>query len=140
MVERSSKKQQELLQYLDDFIREHGYGPSYREMMRGLGYKSVSTVAAHVDGLIARGYIRKKDNSARSIEIITLRSDNSQPPLPGEEQHKAWLAEKLNDALRQDISQSDKDALRTAAQIIGVQLKYIKKDSYAEKATKNSDA
>ena len=70
---RATKKQQELLQYIDGFIKEHGYGPSYREVMRALGYKSVSTVAIHVDQLIAKGYVEKKDNSARSLSIITLR-------------------------------------------------------------------
>lgn len=70
---RATKKQQELLQYIDDFIKEHGYGPSYREVMRALGYKSVSTVAIHVDQLIAKGYLDKKDNSARSLQVVTLR-------------------------------------------------------------------
>ena len=70
---RATKKQQELLQYIDDFIKEQGYGPSYREVMRALGYKSVSTVAIHVDQLIAKGYLEKIDNSARSLSVVTLR-------------------------------------------------------------------
>jgi len=67
---RPSKKQRELLNYLVKFITENGYGPSYREVMRALDYKSVSTVAVHVDGLIARGLLRKTDHSARSLEIV----------------------------------------------------------------------
>lgn len=57
---RPSKKQKELLEYIEAFITQHGYGPSYREIMRALNYKSVSTVAVHVDGLIARGWLHKK--------------------------------------------------------------------------------
>ena len=71
MTERSTKKQKELLQFVDGFIKEHGYGPSYREVMNGLGYKSVSTVAIHIDGLIEKGYLRKRDNSARSLEVVS---------------------------------------------------------------------
>ena len=71
--ERASKKQQELLSFVDGFIKGNGYGPSYREIMRSLGYKSVSTVAIHIDGLIAKGYLRRRDKSARSLEVITLR-------------------------------------------------------------------
>lgn len=71
MGERSSKKQRELLNWVDGFIKEHGYGPSYREIMNGLGYKSVSTVAIHIDGLISKGYLRKRDNSARSLEVVS---------------------------------------------------------------------
>lgn len=71
MTERSTKRQKELLDFVDGFIKEHGYGPSYREIMNGLGYKSVSTVAVHVDGLIAKGYLNKRDNSARSLELVS---------------------------------------------------------------------
>lgn len=70
---RASKKQQELLQFIDGFIKGHGYGPSYREVMRALGYKSVSTVAIHIDQLIVKGYLEKKDHSARSLYVKTLR-------------------------------------------------------------------
>lgn len=71
MRERSTKRQRELLNWVDTFIKEHGYGPSYREIMRGLNYKSVSTVAIHIDGLISKGYLNKRDNSARSLEVVS---------------------------------------------------------------------
>jgi repressor LexA len=69
-TERATKKQQELLSFVTGFITEHGYGPSYREIMSALSYKSVSTVAVHVEGLIAKGYLRRGENAARSLEII----------------------------------------------------------------------
>ena len=67
---RPSKKQRELLSYIDVFIKEHGYGPSYREIMHALDLKSVSTVAIHVNNLIKKGHLRKGDNSARSLEVV----------------------------------------------------------------------
>jgi len=72
MSDRSTKRQKELLDYVDGFIKENGYGPSYREIMNAIGYKSVSTVAIHIDGLISKGFLRKRDNSARSLEVIGL--------------------------------------------------------------------
>lgn len=81
---RPSKKQQELFEFIDSFIKHHGYGPSYREIMRALDYKSVSTVAVHVDGLITRGLLQKKDNSARSLEVV-------KPGAPKENDHIVWL-------------------------------------------------
>ena len=86
---RATKKQQELLSFIDGFIKGNGYGPSYREVMRALGYKSVSTVATHVDALIAKGYLRKGDDySARSIEVV----DNGRD-VPDEQQRVyKWLA------------------------------------------------
>lgn len=71
VTERSTKSQRELLQFVDQFIQEHGYGPSYREIMKSLGYKSVSTVAIHINGLITKGYLTKRDNSARSLEVVS---------------------------------------------------------------------
>lgn len=77
MRERTSKKQQELLQFITEFLKEHNYAPSYREVMVALGYKSVSTVAVHVDGLIAKGYLTKSDKSARSIRIAGESANDS---------------------------------------------------------------
>ncbi|HRK93740.1 MAG TPA: hypothetical protein PK096_00015 [Candidatus Saccharibacteria bacterium] len=80
--DRASKKQQELLQFVDNFIKANGYGPSYREIMRGLGYKSVSTVAIHIDNLITKGYLFRRDKSARSLEVVRQSAaPNSSPDL-----------------------------------------------------------
>lgn len=70
LLNRPSKKQRELLSFIDGFIKGHGYGPSYREVMRALNYKSVSTVATHITGLINKGFLIKKDNSARSLAVV----------------------------------------------------------------------
>jgi repressor LexA len=88
---RPTKKQQELLLFIDGFIRRVGYGPSYREIMRALGYKSVSTVATHVDNLIARGWLRKRDNSARSLEVLYNPRDHKPAP-SSQPDHEKWLA------------------------------------------------
>ena len=67
---RPTKKQFETLEFISGFIAEHGYSPSYREIMRGCDYTSVATVALHVKNLIARGHLLKRDNSARSLEVV----------------------------------------------------------------------
>ncbi len=74
---RPTKKQRLLLEFIQEFIAEHGYSPSYREIMAGCGYHSVATVALHVGNLIKRGHLRKRDRSARSLE---LASDDSDKP------------------------------------------------------------
>lgn len=65
-----TKKQRELLTFIDNFTKGNGYSPSFREIMRALDYKSVSTVATHINGLIARGYLVKREHSARSLEVV----------------------------------------------------------------------
>jgi SOS-response transcriptional repressor LexA len=93
--ERASKRQQELLQFVSEFITTNGYGPSYREIMSGLGYKSVSTVAIHVDGLIAKGYLARRDKSARSLEIVKLEASSDSHAKPGDLDLERALLAKL---------------------------------------------
>ena len=80
MEKRPTKKQKELLSFIDGFIKGNGYGPSYREIMRALDYRSVSTVATHVNGLINRGWLIKKDNSARTLEVVRSQEAGGAKP------------------------------------------------------------
>lgn len=92
---RPTKKQRELLTFIEQFIGEHGYSPSYREIMNGLTYNSVATVALHVNGLIKRGHLRKRDHSARSLEVTNpteTQKITSNAIKPHEEK---WLVEKI---------------------------------------------
>lgn len=92
-TERPSKKQKEVLDYIDTFITDNGFGPSYRDIMRALGFKSVSTVATHVDGLIAKGYLLKRDNSARSLQVVARTPEIASKPT--ELSHLEWLREEI---------------------------------------------
>jgi SOS-response transcriptional repressor LexA len=92
---RPSKKQRELLSFIDGFIAGHGYGPSYREIMRSLNYKSVSTVATHIDGLIAKGHLIKKDHSARSLEVVSPKATAVVQVIATKSQEK-WLIDRVN--------------------------------------------
>lgn len=92
---RPTKKQRELLTFIEEFIKSHGYSPSYREIRSGLNYNSVATVALHVNNLIKRGHIKKRDHSARSIELVNSQSPQdfkSNLVKPDEEK---WLIEKV---------------------------------------------
>lgn len=92
---RPTKKQRELLTFIAAFIAEHGYSPSYREIMTGQNYTSVATVALHVNSLIARGHLRKRDRSARSLEVVSVEEElplKSNEIKPAEEK---WLIKKV---------------------------------------------
>lgn len=98
---RPTKKQKELLSFIEQFIAEHGYSPSYREIMNGLNYTSVATVSLHVGNLIKRGHLRKRDHSARSLEVVAATEPTkitSNQIAPGEEK---WLVEKVEHAFAQ---------------------------------------
>lgn len=92
MPERPSKKQHELLEYIEKFVNEHGYGPSYREIMVGCSYSSVATVALHVNNLIKKGRLRKKDRSARSLEVVDLpKSEKTSSITASNDDKQKWL-------------------------------------------------
>jgi len=111
---RPSKKQRELLSFIDGFIKGHGYGPSYREVMRALDYKSVSTVATHIDGLIQKGHLIKKDNSARSLEVVSSEEIHKTQTKVSTKEEK-WLidkiAEQFEEAEKNGCSEKEKDNL-----------------------------
>lgn len=99
---RPTKKQRELLTFIEQFIAAHGYSPSYREIMNGLQYTSVATVALHVNNLIRRGHLRKRDRSARSLEVVQLHGNAAEPGTPPKVATNAvrpteekWLVEKV---------------------------------------------
>lgn len=91
---RPTKKQREMLSFIENFISGHGYGPSYREIQRGLGYKSVSTVASHVDNLIVRGHLVKRDKSARSLEVLK-GADNVPKATKVKKTEEKWLVDQI---------------------------------------------
>ena len=128
---RPTKKQRELLTFIAEFIAEHGYSPSYREIMNGLNYTSVATVALHVGNLIKRGHIKKRDRSARSLEVVTtdiVESSKIKTNLikPSEEK---WLLEKVdylftsaeNEAVITPETADNLAALIRALQLLGIE-------------------
>lgn len=104
-MNRSTKKQRELLNFIDSFIQGNGYGPSYREIMRALGYKSVSTVAVHVDGLMKKGYLRKRDHFARSLEVVTTRLNVTPERKTATPAQEKWLLNAIS-AKFEDLEQT----------------------------------
>ncbi|HVC36244.1 MAG TPA: hypothetical protein VNE40_02255 [Candidatus Dormibacteraeota bacterium] len=95
---RPTKKQKELLTYIEDFITAHGYSPSYREIMSGLNYNSVATVALHVKSLISRGHLRKRDHSARSLEVVSSSEQTKITSNQIQPREEKWLVEKVEHA------------------------------------------
>jgi hypothetical protein len=121
MEQRPTKKQRELLSFIDGFIKGYGYGPSYREIMRALDYKSVSTVATHVDGLITRGWLVKKDNSARTLEVLHPGTTTSHEVGVVANTAEQTILKKI-DELRgadNDANAKDIEALTHALRILG---------------------
>ncbi|MCC8121947.1 MAG: transcriptional repressor LexA [Oscillospiraceae bacterium] len=68
-MEKLSKRQQLIYDYIIDFSAAHGFPPSVREIGAQVGLKSPSTVHFHLKALVEMGLINKVDGKTRTITI-----------------------------------------------------------------------
>lgn len=69
-MKKSEQKINEILSYLEDFIFEHGYSPSYREISKAVNLKSTNSVKEYLDILEQQNQIKRQPTKNRTIEII----------------------------------------------------------------------
>jgi repressor LexA len=65
-----TKRQREILDFIEGFVRFRGYSPSFEEIAENFEYRSLATVHEHLSNLQSKGYIRKNYNESRSIELV----------------------------------------------------------------------
>lgn len=69
-MESLTNAQEELYNWLADYIREHQHSPSIRQMMRAMGLKSPAPIQSRLDHLRKKGYIDWNEGKARTIRIL----------------------------------------------------------------------
>ena len=62
-------RQREVLEIIEQHMRERGYPPSVREIGDAVGLTSPSTVHAHLAALQRRGYLRRDPTKPRALEV-----------------------------------------------------------------------
>jgi repressor LexA len=67
-----TRKQHELLSYINDRLGETGVSPSFEEMKEALDLKSKSGVHRLISALEERGFIRRLPNRARALEVLRM--------------------------------------------------------------------
>lgn len=67
-----TKKQRDLLLFIDDYIRKTGLSPSFEEMKLGLNLKSKSGIHRLINALEERGFLERLPNKARALEVKKL--------------------------------------------------------------------
>ncbi len=70
---RTSKKREEILQFLTQFVGENGYAPSVREICTAVGLQSTATVHYHLSALRDAGLIEMDDMKKRAISLPESR-------------------------------------------------------------------
>lgn len=77
-----TKRQKQILDYIEGFIEDQGYAPSFEEIAEAFGYASLATVHEHLSNLERKGYIRKSYNESRSVEVVREESTAYSVDLP----------------------------------------------------------
>ncbi|MGA2571635.1 MAG: transcriptional repressor LexA [Terracidiphilus sp.] len=65
-----TRRQKEILDFLETFVSRNGYSPSFEEIARGMGLKSLATVHKHITNLEKKGMLDRVHNRSRSIDVL----------------------------------------------------------------------
>jgi repressor LexA len=72
-----TRKQYELLIFINRRLSETGVSPSFEEMKEALGLKSKSGIHRLISGLAERGFIKRLAHRARALEVVRLPEDTA---------------------------------------------------------------
>lgn len=74
MEEQLSNRQRTILAFIEEFLEENGYPPTYEEIRASLGFSTKSLVNHHLEVLEATGYLSRVPNTPRSIRLMQPRT------------------------------------------------------------------
>lgn len=77
-----TKRQKELLDYLEGYIRRYGFAPTLDETGKHFGLTSLATVHKHLTNLEDKGFIRRRSGMSRALEVVPQRQRAEAIELP----------------------------------------------------------
>jgi repressor LexA len=77
-----TRRQHEILDFIQGHIEAKGYAPSFEEIARQFGFQSLATVHEHLTNLERKGYIRRAHNESRGIEVVPPKGQTGATELP----------------------------------------------------------
>ncbi len=77
-----TRKQHELLSFIDSHLKETGVSPSFEEMKEALSLRSKSGIHRLISALEERGFLRRHHHRARALEVVKLPENMAHQALP----------------------------------------------------------
>lgn len=77
-----TKRQKELLDFLDGYIQQHGFAPTLDETGKHFGLTSLATVHKHLTNLERKGLIRRRSGLSRALEVVPRSKSVESVELP----------------------------------------------------------
>jgi repressor LexA len=65
-----TKRQRQVYDFIENFVRTNEYSPSFDEIREGLGLNSLATVHKHISNLEKKGLLKRAYNRSRSIDLL----------------------------------------------------------------------
>ena len=97
-----TKKQKNLLLYINKKIRSTGVSPSYEEMKNSLNLKSKPGIHRLISALEERGFVRRLAHKARALEVLKLPETASANDI-----YNSFSPSVIKGGLDNDVSKSD---------------------------------
>jgi repressor LexA len=116
-----TRKQHELLVFIDQHLRRTGCSPSFEEMKDGLDLKSKSGIHRLIGALEERGFLRRHKHRARALEVIRLPADSVPAAASGERVQERLDQKFAPNVIRGDFSSRFQGA-RAAAEAAAISL------------------
>lgn len=81
---RLTPAQERVYRFVQDYLQQHGYSPSYEEIRKSLGFRSLNSVSKHLKQLEKRGYLESPwGNQKRALDLLPLRTGAASIPFLG---------------------------------------------------------
>ena len=114
-----TRKQHELLVFIDRHLKETGFSPSFEEMKNALNLRSKSGIHRLISALEERGFLARRHHRARALEVVRLPEDRQDTR--AEVATTARVAGFAPNVIRGDFSQR-LSGVRTAPEAAAVQM------------------
>lgn len=72
-----TKRQKQILDFIEKYIKKNEYSPSIEEIKKHFKLKSVSTIHEHLETLKTKGYLDRRDNQPRAIQLLKPQKSNT---------------------------------------------------------------
>ena len=110
-----TKKQSDLLRFINERLKEAGVPPSFEEMKEALDLRSKSGIHRLIMALEERGFIRRLPNRARALEVLRLPESSSPSPQRGQKFAPSVIEGNLGRIRPQTPASHSDDALQVVS-------------------------
>ena len=110
-----TRKQHQLLIFIDENLRTMGIPPSYDEMKDALNLKSKSGIHRLITALEERGFIRRLPHRARALDVLRLPDNMDGPPILPTKRKSGFEPNVIRGGFKVDIEMSQTDGTANPA-------------------------